>query len=358
MPIFIPLIALSLVACLSTILCWVLIKIAPKDAPDEGRKTQSFAVPTSGGLAIAAAIVISVCGILYLDQSGNSGRNHFAGLSVEVLLPYALLCLGVLIIGAIDDAKPLPTKPRLFGMAIVTLACATHSPVFDLVFLPVADSSLPLPIWLAIGGTALWIFVLMNASNFMDGSNGLAMGTLAIMIGALSFHLIGIEADRILGIALFVLGTVITAAIVGFLFWNLQGKLYAGDAGSLFGGTVFAILSIFSAQDGNIWFPTTLALPLLIDVFMTLLWRAKRGENLLTPHRHHAYQWLIKSGWSHIKTALLWWTLAAICAGAAHWAAADSKSMSAFVFFGFLMVGCTLWIVHRQRASGALSQTS
>jgi len=63
-------------------------------------------------------------------------------------------------------------------------------------------------------------------------------------------------------------------------------------------------------------------------------------------------------GWSHIKTALLWWTLAAICAGAAHWAAGDSKSMSAFIFLGLLGTGCMLWIMHRLRAPSDLKLTS
>jgi len=220
---------LSLLALFSSLLlCRLVMAFAPKDAPDGGRKTQSFAVPTSGGLAIAAAILISWLGLLTLAPD---------------------------------------------------------------IALPVADAYFPIATWLGIGGTALWFFVFMNATNFMDGSNGLAMGTLAIMVGGVSIHLYGHDQFQDLS----VLGILMVAAILGFLFWNLQGKLYAGDAGSLFGGAVFASLGIYAAQDGNIWFPATLALPFLVDVFMTLIWRAQRGHNLLTPHRHHAYQLFIRA---------------------------------------------------------------
>lgn len=343
MPVITPIIALGAVAIFSALLCRWLIAVAPKDAPDGARKTQAQAVPTSGGVAVFAAVVISFLIILALDQA--SPRDHFGALLTTDFLPYAALCTLVMVIGALDDRKPLPTKARLFGVFGLTVLAAGLSPVFDLVFLPVADSTLPLAAWFAIGGTALWIFVMMNAVNFMDGSNGMAMGLLTIMIGATSVRLFGVPQY---GSALFVVAAVMVAALVGFLFWNLQGRLYAGDAGSLCGGAVFATLSVFTARDGNIWFAATLALPVLVDVFMTLIWRARQGHNILTPHRFHAYQMAIKAGWSHVQVAVLYWTLAVFCSGLALWAASLSKSTSFMTFAGLLSAGTLTWALHRR----------
>ena len=322
-------ILLLLLGLVSLILCSVLIKVAPKDAPDGVRKEQRFAVPTSGGLAIAGTVLlVTATGWFPLPESPA----------------FAILYGSMLLIGALDDVKSVGAKPKMLTMALVALFCASFGISSNLVFLPLADSILPLPMWLAIGGSALWLFVFINATNFMDGSNGLAMGTLAIMLCSLSVRFFQIPEPE--G---YTLSLILVAAILGFLFWNLQGKLYAGDAGSLFGGAVFASLGIYAAQDGNIWFPATLALPFLVDVFMTLLWRARRGHNLLTPHRHHAYQLFIRSGWGHIKTALLWWSFAVFCAAAALWAASDSKAMSAYVFLGMLGLGVALWLIQRAR---------
>lgn len=344
MPALIPLISLTVIAILSAVLCRVLIAIAPKDAPDSARKDQAAPVPTSGGLAIAAAIIVGTATVILLDVNSQASPRHFGSLKIGEILPYGLLCLTVLIVGAIDDARPLRARIRLLGLFAICLAAASVSPVFGTVFLPVAEATFPLPIWFAVAGTALWIFVMMNATNFMDGSNGLIVGMFIIMFAALGVRLFSIPDH---GLAMFIFATIVIAASAGFLVWNLRGRLYAGDAGSLFIGTLFATLSIFASQDGNIWFPVTLALPILVDVFMTLLWRTKQGHNLLTPHRHHAYQKLISAGWSHIQAALLYWGFTLLCAIAARVANADGTVTSAYTFLSLLGVGCTLWLGHR-----------
>lgn len=332
----------SLLTVLASIICCrILITIAPKDEPDGTRKTQSVAVPSSGGIAFGA---VAFGWVVY--QAFEQGFQ-----ALSTIPSHLALFLGALLVGASDDIFALPAKSKFAALSVLALGAVLFGVRVDGIFLPYFDSYVILASWLGILGSALWIFVTMNATNFMDGSNGLAMGTLAIMIAALSFALYGQASQGAFNTAQLVaaiFGVLTVAAILGFLFWNLQGKLYAGDAGSLFGGAVFASLGLFAAQDGNIWFPATLALPFLVDVFMTLLWRARKGHNLLTPHRNHAYQLFIRSGWGHIKTALLWWTLAIICVVAALWAVSDSKSTSAWVFLAMLCTGCALWLWQRR----------
>ncbi len=321
---------------LSGVVSYIFQLAGPKDAPDGGRKTQAVPVPTSGGLAILLAIFL-VSVIL--------GLRDILSFSGSFPLVCGLLVL-IAIVGAVDDGKPIDTKLKFFALMLITLAAAHLGASVDRVFVPYADAVHYLSPLIALAGSALWLFIMINASNFMDGSNGIAIGSLTIMISAIAAKL---HATDLLESDLRIFAQISASAMLGFLFWNLQGKLYAGDAGSLFGGAVFASLGLYAAQDGNIWFPATLALPFLVDVFMTLGWRAMRRQNLLEPHRHHAYQGLIKAGWSHIRVALLWWGFTLICATAALWAVGDSKSMSALVFFGMLIAGCGLWLLHRIR---------
>jgi len=91
---------------LSMLLCRLLIIFAPKDAPDGGRKTQSMAVPTSGGLAIAAAAALIYIAELIVIPAFTSSDSlpELANLHVRFLitsgeLPHILLAIFVLIIG-------------------------------------------------------------------------------------------------------------------------------------------------------------------------------------------------------------------------------------------------------------------
>lgn len=352
---------------MSFALCRLLIAIAPKDAPDGDRKAQKFAVPTSGGLAIAAAAGAVYVAELILVPAFSSTATlpeltnlHAQFLATSQLLPHILLALFVLIFGAIDDAHTLPTSQKLIILSIGCLLTTFTGLTAEKVFIPIVDATLPLAVLMSVFGSALWLFVMMNATNFMDGSNGLSLGSIAIMLTALAISYLGNPAVGLSpetvtvwsGLAFVTL--LLIGAICGFLFWNLQGQLYAGDAGALFCGTVFASFSLIAAQNGNIWFPATLALPFLIDVFATLIWRALNDQNLLQPHRDHAYQLLRRSGSSHLQTALIWWLLTLICAMGGLWAFRLSTSTSFWVFAGLFCFLLTLWIL--QRAHWTASQ--
>ncbi|MEL7480705.1 MAG: hypothetical protein AAGJ29_04035, partial [Pseudomonadota bacterium] len=319
---------LALTAVSSAGLCWCLMVVAPQDAPDGGRKDQAAPVPTSGGLAIAGAMTVSLVAVGLL--------GGFPGANAAALLPITLLSFGVLALGAIDDAAAVPTRIKLGLLSAASLLAAATGVVVDEVFLPLADSTLTLPPLLAIAGTAFWIFLMMNAVNFMDGANGIAIGSAATLTIPLALYLSWTHDVDILASAA---GYLFVAASLGFLFWNLRGRLYAGDAGALFSGALFAALSVLVAEDGNIWFPATLCLPFLIDVIMTLAWRASHGRNLLQPHRDHAYQLFRRTGSGHLKVAAIWWGLSLICAGWALWAATLSKTASASVFAACLAIG-------------------
>jgi UDP-GlcNAc:undecaprenyl-phosphate GlcNAc-1-phosphate transferase len=112
----------------------------------------------------------------------------------------------------------------------------------------------------------------------------------------------------------------LAAALVGFLIWNFpHGKIFAGDAGSLFVGFMAGALALIAIRDAQM--PVLLApllfLPLLADVILTVLWRARRKRNLLQAHRDHLYQVAIRAGSSHKRIAIVYWLAMVHCALAA-----------------------------------------
>ncbi|MEO0884202.1 MAG: hypothetical protein AAFY34_15960 [Pseudomonadota bacterium] len=345
---------------LSMLFCRLMITFAPKDAPDGDRKTQATAVPTSGGIAIAAAAALLYISELIIIPAYSSSDSlpeianvHFRFLISSGELPHIFLAVFVLIIGAIDDARTLATRHKLLILILACILVSLTGLTADKVFIPFADATIPFPVIVSIVGSAFWLFLMMNATNFMDGSNGLALGCIAIMLSFMSLSFFGpasadLSPETVTvwnGLNFVIL--LIVGAIGGFLVWNMQGQLYAGDAGALFAGTVFASFALLSGQDGNIWFVATLGLPLLIDVIATLIWRAVHNKRLTEPHRDHAYQLLIRSGWSHTQTALLWWLLTAICGFASMTAFAMGPTANFIVFIGMTCSLLLLWLMQR-----------
>jgi Fuc2NAc and GlcNAc transferase len=163
---------------------------------------------------------------------------------------------------------------------------------------------------LGVLGSTLWIVVVTNAVNFMDGANGLSPGSLVIALTVL-----GLSSGHGLG-ALALMGA---AAGLGFLPWNLPGgRIFQGDAGALFSSALFAGLVLMAAGplgEGaiSVWFGPLALLPMLTDVFLTLLARARRRKSLLQAHRDHLFQrWLLARKASHGALSVRVWALMAL----------------------------------------------
>jgi UDP-GlcNAc:undecaprenyl-phosphate GlcNAc-1-phosphate transferase len=279
------LVGLALAVVPSVLLCRVVMSLGVVDAPTEARKTQAAPVPTLGGVAIALSTLLAIS----VDNELIAGEFN----------PMALIVGGgaiiALLVGVVDDVLGLRAVLKLLALTAVGVGVA-YAGVRPEVFEPWPGLSLPMPVWLAIGGSALWLVVVMNAVNFMDGANGLAMGMAAIAsVGfAVCAALLGRWDCAVMAGAL-------TGALCGFLVWNVSGRLFAGDAGALFVGAVLGGLGleIVRLRPDLVLVPPILMLPFLSDVLLTLAWRAKHGKKLFEAHRDHSYQIAIKAGLKH-----------------------------------------------------------
>lgn len=318
-------------ASVSAILCRLVMRVPVLDHPDNDRKTQSIPIPRLGGVVVLLTAAIVGAAASYLVSSLGLYPAHTF---LKQNWPLALLVSAVFAIGLWDDIATAPTKVKLIGLVIVCGLSVWFGLAVDRLNLPGLAVETPLILMI---GSALWLLVFINAANFMDGANGLSLGCLAIMFGGLCMAIL--QAGDI---ELVMWWPALIGAIAGFLYWNLQGRLFAGDAGALGLGALFAGLALLSGLDA--WTVATLALPFLIDVVLTLVWRAKHGHSWLKPHRHHAYQRLIDQGWSHIETSTLYWGVTALC-GFSAWLGATAGGMIPFaVFLGLWLAGCCLWL--------------
>jgi UDP-GlcNAc:undecaprenyl-phosphate GlcNAc-1-phosphate transferase len=307
--------ALAFAAAL--VLAWLAAVSGPVDRP-RTRGAHLHPTPTSGGLAVMAATGLAVGGglVLFGDLIPGGWRD-----GLILLIFAAIIGLG----GAADDLFDMPAKWRLGFQVVVSLVFAGFYHVGTLDFGPGLIVSLP--DWLSIPGSALWLVLGMNAINFMDGANGLAVGSQFISLSVLAVLIVLMAPLSVAGAWLgapLVIAVCAAGAHLGFLPWNLppahpsRAAVFQGDAGSLFGGALITGLTLMTRTYGvgSVWIGGFVLAPVLVDVVLTLLTRARAGRDLMRPHKEHLYQlWLQKRDPSHLRLAWRVWLLTLVSSG-------------------------------------------
>ncbi|CAM3125207.1 glycosyltransferase family 4 protein [Asticcacaulis taihuensis] len=303
--------ALAASAFVSALLSILVMKGGPVDLPRE-RGAHSDPTPTSGGLAImaASALVIGLTISFYGHAIPGSWRDGL------ILFGFASL-MGIC--GAVDDVADLPASWRLAFQIGLCLVFAYFYRVTALDFGPGVIVQVPPVIGLL--GSATWLILTLNTINFMDGSNGLAIGaqTIAMLVFAGLILLMAPLSlfGAYLGVVLLIC-VCVAGAHLGFAPFNLppgkpqKAKAFQGDAGSMFAGALIggATLVVKAYGVGSVWFGGFLLAPLLVDVVLTLIVRTRKGQNVLKPHKEHLYQiWLQRRDSSHWRLALRVWAL-------------------------------------------------
>ena len=328
--------------------CALVKRLGVVDAPDGGRKTQAQPVPRLGGVAILLGTLIGMAlsFILLMLGYGIDPVSTFVDLLISAAqtntnLGIAMAFVAIsFAIGLWDDIWTANTKLKLAILTASAVGAAALGLSVAAFQTPFGDLTLPV---LLIIGSAAWLIVMVNAVNFMDGSNGLAIGSLAIMLAALA-AIAATSGTWTAAIWWFPL----LGAMCAFLLINIRGQIYAGDAGALGLGALFAALGLASGL--NVWTIATIALPFLVEVLLTLIWRAKHGRNWLEAHLDHAYQRLIASGWSHLDAAVFYWGLTATTGGMAYIAALAGGAAPVAVFWGLWIALSVIWVRHRRTA--------
>jgi UDP-GlcNAc:undecaprenyl-phosphate/decaprenyl-phosphate GlcNAc-1-phosphate transferase len=326
------LLAIASGAIAAAILCRGVMMLGAVDAPTEARKTQKLPVPTLGGLGIAAGAAFAL------------GVNWMLGgwpltSSILIIVAGALASLAV---GLADDLTHAPPVGRFLAMLAIALMLTVLGIRAD-VLEPWPGAVLDLPVILGVVGSALWIVVIVNAVNFMDGANGLSMGMAAIAAAGLA------AAASFLGAwSIALLSAALSGALAGFLVWNIPGKLFAGDTGAYFAGAVLAGLSLelVRIRPDLLFVPPILLMPFLSDVILTVIWRAMHGKKFWEAHRDHAYQIAIKAGLKHWQVSAIHavWALNAAIIGIVAAIVGREVPLLAFLVLLVLSTWLHLWV--------------
>jgi UDP-GlcNAc:undecaprenyl-phosphate GlcNAc-1-phosphate transferase len=353
------------------------------DAPDRARKMHSVPVAYLGGLAVflgwLTGLAVSQFRPMPLAEPG---------LAWHVTVPFSVVagaCV-IIVLGLWDDVFGIRPWVKIVGQTAA--ACflvaegigtgATALP-FDtlnrwlakqqaagqwLAWLPGADPLLFGPgvvYWTSSVVVVCVVVACCNATNLMDGLDGLCGGVTAVIAAGFLFlavHLAmssggfdpNLDAVRVV-IALALLG-----AVLGFIPYNFNpASIFMGDTGSMFLGFCCATMIILMSQGQHWrWFLASMvmfALPVL-DTALAFTRRWVNGRPLFSADKQHFHHQLVARGFSVKKTVLISYGLAVFFAVAGG-AIAVTRTRYAVAFylivFGYIVVAAyKMGMVHER----------
>lgn len=299
------------------------------------RRVHSAPTPSLGG----GAMVLGVLGGLAVSKA----IPHFDAVfdSPGTLAGVVASAAVIFAVGMIDDIREVSAPAKIAGMifagSILTLVGITivNVPLPFLGFTVLSPD-------LAALVTVVWVVVMANAVNLIDGLDGLAAGVMAIAAGA--FLIYGLRLDDVGAISQGnpgpLLAAVILGVCVGFLPWNYHpARVFMGDSGALLLGLLMASASIAvggqsdASFTGQSWFFfAPLVIPLLIlgvpivDMVFAILRRATRRAGLATADKDHLHHRLLRLGHGHRQTVWVLWMWTALLSAFALFPALTGRS--------------------------------
>ncbi|MFT3684058.1 MAG: MraY family glycosyltransferase [Phycisphaerales bacterium] len=285
------------------------------DRPDEVRKSHKFPIAYLGGLAVfiglLAAIAFSYIGPrLHLITYHNSAR--FAGDIQAVPISILIGMTVIMIVGLIDDVANISPWQKvggqLFGAAMLAYGSIGTKLAGQILFpigvmlgneemkFIVGGITIDVVYWVGTALIAIAVLGACNASNLIDGLDGLLSGTTAIAgIGLLVIALGLAAADNgPFDHARLVLCMALIGACLGFLPHNFNpAVIFLGDCGSLLLGYVTIVIILSLGDTGLTAFVLAgvviYAVP-IIDTSLAIVRRRLAGKKLSEgddQHLHH-----------------------------------------------------------------------
>ena len=271
--------------------------------------------PTMGGVIMLVSVILTALVV------GHPTPETFALLIATVLTG----CLGL-----IDDAEKvvkerslgLTPKAKLVGQFVIAtvfglvavnvmgIAPTLEIPfvyTFDLGVLTTHFGAVEVP-WLYILFVDILLMGMCNAVNLTDGLDGLAAGT--VMIVMIVMAAIAYRSDM-LDSAIF--AAALAGACVGFLWFNsFPADIFMGDTGSLALGMALGCLAVFTKSEFIVLVIGGLFVAEALSVMIQVFYYKKTHKRifLMAPLHHH----FEKKGWSETKVVVRFWIVSGVLA--------------------------------------------
>lgn len=298
----------SVIAFLTTPLS---IRLAHKlgviDKPKDARRVHKKPIPRFGGMAIFLGSMVT----MFIPAGMND--------KIRIAMIGGLLMYLLGIADDILDIKPAVKFLGQFGIASLVFVLGVRITFISNYFgAAVTDPHANVVLSSGVGYliTVLWIVGITNAVNLMDGLDGLAAGSVAIMSLSLAY-IAYIHGARIGSMPVCIALVAIAGGCLGFLPYNFSpAKTFMGDGGALYLGYMIAVLSVISplkrATVVGVLVPVlTLAVP-IFDTLLAMLRRTLKHESIMKADKGHLHHHLMAAGFGQRRSVLIMYGIVGI----------------------------------------------
>lgn len=264
----------------SILLSPVLIRLAKKvnllDYPaSQKHKRHAVPIPLAGG----GVIMVSLLVLILLPFRSHLIINRY----------FVLSLVGIFAAGLWDDGKNMAPYQKLIGQMAVGIIMIMGGYQVVLFGSPVVD----------YGITLIWFIGVVNAFNFLDGSDGLVVGVGIIICGFLVlFSSLSLQPE------LQVFALALVGIFSGLLFFNARpAKLFLGDSGSQLIGLLIAVSALeynpLGFDKSTSWIAPILMLFLpIFDVTLVVISRIRRKTPIYQGGLDHTFHRLVRMRFS------------------------------------------------------------
>jgi UDP-GlcNAc:undecaprenyl-phosphate/decaprenyl-phosphate GlcNAc-1-phosphate transferase len=296
--------------------------------PDE-RRVHERPTPTAGGAAMYFGLLVAIATASQMPAFAPVFKGSSAPIGVVLA---ATVIFGV---GMADDVREMSPPAKLAGQVLAGTVLYFFG--VDMLFfhVPLAQTTVVLSPDLAVLTTVLWVAVMANSVNFIDGLDGLATGIVAIGAGAFFVysHQLGVVGNIQASNAGPLIAIVAVGLAVGFLPHNFYpAKIFMGDGGAMLLGVLVAASTLavvgqdpyeFSGRTYFFFAPILipffiLGIPLLDTVF-AIVRRAGQRTSPAVADLNHLHHRLMRLGHGQRRAVIILWLWTALLSGIVLW---------------------------------------
>jgi UDP-GlcNAc:undecaprenyl-phosphate GlcNAc-1-phosphate transferase len=266
-------------------------------------------IPRFGGVAIYWTFIVALCVLIFVEKIFHQNLGFSFRPVIRLLIPGTLMFA----VGLLDDFVELTAQFKL--IAQIVCGAILFISGFEVFYFPWNYAGHDLGVVLSLLATILWVVLISNAFNLIDGLDGLAVGS--ALFSTVSVFVVSVVHGNAL---VTWLSLVLAGSILGFLRYNFNpATIFLGDSGSLFVGFMLSALALAGKQTKA---PTlvAIAIPLvsfglpLVDTAISVLRRFLRGKSLFGADREHIHHKMMELGLSHRQVVIFLYGISALFA--------------------------------------------